>query len=93
MERVHEVYLERLRIPHSSERPYEVEKLTSAVDETSSAYSTFCSQQCPDEYEQRMTQVTSVSQPAKIKWSQERRHGKSRVDFEEQLVRLMVHWI
>lgn len=61
-------------------------ELTAAIDETSSAYSSFCTQHCPDEYEQRLTQVTSVSQPAKIKWSQERRHGKSRVDFEEELV-------
>lgn len=81
------MYLERLRVPHSSKLFFFVnEELTTAIDETSSAYSTFCTQNCPDEYEQRLTQVTSVSQPAKIKYSQERRHGKSRVDFEEQLV-------
>lgn len=33
-----------------------------------------------------MVQATEVSQPAKAKWEVEKRYGKTRSDFEEQLV-------
>lgn len=76
MARIHEMYLERLAVPQAT------------LDATSSAYSTFLSDHCPEEYEARMIQITEVSQPAKTKWATERRHGKMRADFEEQLVSL-----
>ena len=59
-----------------------------ALDDTSSQYSTFCSQHSPDTYEARMVAATSASQRAKFKLSQEKRFGKTRMDFEQALVRL-----
>ncbi|CAK9779644.1 hypothetical protein CC85DRAFT_289288 [Cutaneotrichosporon oleaginosum] len=70
---VGDVYLERLKTPHT------------ACSETASAYSTFCSQYCPDEYEDRLVQATAASQDAKWKLEREKRHGRTRADFEEQL--------
>lgn len=71
---VGDVYLERLQIPHTTS------------GETSSAYSSFCSQYCPDEYEERLVQATKSSQDAKWKLEKEKRYGKTRSDYEEQLV-------
>ncbi|OWZ67231.1 hypothetical protein AYX14_00331 [Cryptococcus neoformans] len=70
IESVHNVYLQRLAIPHST------------IDQTTSSYSSFCSTYCNEEYEQRLVKATEVSQTAKYKWSGERRAGKSREDFE-----------
>jgi uncharacterized protein YfiM (DUF2279 family) len=74
------MYLARLQLPHAT------------LDATSSAYSTWISQTCPDEYEARMVQATAASQVAKAKWT-ERRQGKTRADFEEQLVGKATLWI
>lgn len=68
------VYLERLKTPHI------------ASSETSSAYSSLCSQYCPEEYEDRLVQATKASQDAKWKLEREKRYGRTRTDFEEQLV-------
>ncbi|KAL1413103.1 Splicing factor [Vanrija albida] len=70
---IHEMYLERLQTPHST------------MAETSSAYSSFCSEYSPDEYETRLVAATEASQNAQRKWSSERRHAKTRADFEESL--------
>ncbi|WVO20839.1 uncharacterized protein IAS62_002139 [Cryptococcus decagattii] len=76
IENVHDVYLQRLAIPHST------------IDQTTSAYSNFCSTYCNEEYEERLVKATEISQTAKYKWSGERRAGKSREDFELQIVSL-----
>ncbi|KAL0254058.1 hypothetical protein I308_101437 [Cryptococcus tetragattii IND107] len=76
IENVHGVYLQRLAIPHST------------IDQTTSAYSNFCSTYCNEEYEERLVKATEISQTAKYKWSGERRAGKSREDFELQIVSL-----
>lgn len=68
------MYIERLKTPHTTS------------DETSSSYSSFCSEHCPDEYEVRLVQATKSSQDAKWKLEKEKRYGKTRADFEEQLV-------
>ncbi|OCF40172.1 hypothetical protein I317_05996 [Kwoniella heveanensis CBS 569] len=73
LERIHAMYIERLATPHLD------------IDQTSSDYSTFCSQTCPDEYESRMVQATESSQSAKTKLSGEKRYGKTREDYEQQL--------
>ncbi|WOO76790.1 putative RNA-binding protein [Vanrija pseudolonga] len=70
---IHEMYLERLQTPHST------------MAETSGAYSSFCSEYSPDEYEGRLVAATEASQNAQWKWSSERRHAKTRADFEESL--------
>lgn len=49
-------------------------------------YSTFCSEHSPEHYEARLVQATEVAQAAKTKWSAERRYGKTREDYEQQLV-------
>ncbi|WVN86727.1 uncharacterized protein L203_101899 [Cryptococcus depauperatus CBS 7841] len=74
LEQIHEVYLERLSTPHST------------IDQTTSNYSSFCSTYCNEEYEQRLVRATEVSQNAKYKWNGEKRFGKTREDFELQLV-------
>ncbi|EAL22747.1 hypothetical protein CNBB1950 [Cryptococcus deneoformans B-3501A] len=74
IESVHDVYLQRLAIPHST------------IDQTTSSYSSFCSTYCNEEYEQRLVKATEASQTAKYKWSGERRAGKSREDFELQIL-------
>ncbi|KGB79737.2 hypothetical protein CNBG_5575 [Cryptococcus deuterogattii R265] len=74
IENVHDVYLQRLAIPHST------------IDQTTSAYSNFCSTYCNEEYEERLVKATEISQTAKYKWSGERRAGKSREDFELQIL-------
>jgi hypothetical protein len=61
-------------------------KSRSASEITSAAYSSFLSEFCPSEYEQRMVDVTSISQRAKFKWTSEKRFGKTREDLEQQLV-------
>lgn len=73
MDRIHEMCLERLQAPQADQ------------DATSSAYSSWMSANCPEEYEGRMVAVTKASQVAKHKWS-DKRQGKARADFEEQLV-------
>ncbi|KAL7420568.1 Splicing factor [Cryptotrichosporon argae] len=70
---IHELYTERLGVLHTD------------IAETSSAYSSFCSQYCPEEYEARLTHATAASQEAKHKLSGERRHGKTREDLESAL--------
>ncbi len=76
IQHVGDEYLQRLQVPHV------------ASSETSSAYSTFCSKHCPDDYEDRLVQATKASQDAKWKLEREKRHGRTRNDLEEQLVRL-----
>lgn len=72
-EQVHQVFLERIAIPHAE------------VDATSSAYSTYCTANCPEEYEARMVQLTTASRDAKFKWSGEKRYHKTREDLEAAL--------
>ncbi|TYJ56665.1 hypothetical protein B9479_002595 [Cryptococcus floricola] len=74
IQQVHQVYNDRLRIPHST------------MQQTTSDYSSFCSTYCNQEYEQRLVQATEISQEAKRKWSGEKRFGKTREEFEFQLV-------
>ncbi|KAK8858792.1 hypothetical protein IAR55_003022 [Kwoniella newhampshirensis] len=57
-----------------------------SIEATSSAYSTFCSEHCPQEYEQRLVRATQAAQGAKTKLSLEKRYGKTREDFESQIV-------
>lgn len=75
VDRICEMYNERLHVPQTT------------LDDTSSAYSTFLSAHCPDDYEARMVEVTKFSQVAKKKLA-EKRYGKTRSDFEDQLVRV-----
>nr|XP_019000213.1 uncharacterized protein I203_07372 [Kwoniella mangroviensis CBS 8507]OCF63674.1 hypothetical protein I203_07372 [Kwoniella mangroviensis CBS 8507] len=72
MEVIHTMFADRVKIPHTN------------IDQTTSAYSNFCSQYCPEEYEVRMVESTESSRAAKMKLS-EKRYGKTRSDFEEQL--------
>ncbi|ODO10809.1 hypothetical protein I350_01407 [Cryptococcus amylolentus CBS 6273] len=74
IQQVHQVYNDRLRIPHST------------MQQTTSDYSSFCSTYCNQEYEKRLVQATEISQEAKRKWSGEKRFGKTREEFEFQLV-------
>ncbi|WWC62824.1 uncharacterized protein I303_105422 [Kwoniella dejecticola CBS 10117] len=67
---LHAIYIDRMRTPHTNQ--------------TSSAYSSFCSQHCPEEYEVRMIEATEASKIAKDQLS-EKRYGRTRNDFEEQL--------
>ncbi|WVQ96378.1 hypothetical protein IAU59_003483 [Kwoniella sp. CBS 9459] len=87
IERIHALYMERLATPHLG-KSLCIMALADAldIDQTSSDYSTFCSQHCPDEYESRMVQATQASQAAKTKLSGEKRYGKTREDYEQQLV-------
>ncbi|WVF68817.1 hypothetical protein IAT40_003590 [Kwoniella sp. CBS 6097] len=87
IERIHSLYIERLATPHLGEFLKRGMLADIAdIDQTSSDYSTFCSQTCPDEYESRMVQATESSQAAKTKLSGEKRYGKTREDYEQQLV-------
>ncbi|WWD05336.1 hypothetical protein V865_003409 [Kwoniella europaea PYCC6329] len=72
LEMIHTMFADRVKITHTN------------IDQTSSAYSNFCSQYCPEEYEIRMVESTESSRAAKMKLS-EKRYGKTRSDFEEQL--------
>ncbi|WVQ71771.1 hypothetical protein IAR50_001312 [Cryptococcus sp. DSM 104548] len=74
IQQVHQMYNDRLRIPHST------------MQQTTSDYSSFCSTYCNQEYEQRLVYATDISQEAKRKWSGEKRFGKTREEFEFQLV-------
>ncbi|WVQ78414.1 hypothetical protein IAT38_000500 [Cryptococcus sp. DSM 104549] len=74
IDRIHDLYLDRLATPHAT------------MDNTKSTYSSFCSQYCNEEYEARLVQATEVSKTAKIKLSEEKRFGKTRDDFELQLL-------
>jgi hypothetical protein len=56
------------------------------MDATATEYSSFCSELCPEEYESRLVQITSMAQPAKVKWSIEKRFGRTREDLEQLLV-------
>ncbi|BEI87723.1 uncharacterized protein CcaverHIS019_0104410 [Cutaneotrichosporon cavernicola] len=69
-----DLYLARLQTPHTT------------ASETSSAYSSFCTKYFTDDYEDRLVQATKASQDAKWKLDREKRHGRTRTDFEEQLV-------
>jgi Tfp pilus assembly protein PilW len=81
---VHQLYMERIAQPHVREsRP--CRSLTVEIDETMSAYSSYCTQNAPNDYEQRMVQATATSQGAKQKLNAKRRQ-QSRLDFEQQLV-------
>nr|XP_031864419.1 uncharacterized protein CI109_000333 [Kwoniella shandongensis]KAA5531491.1 hypothetical protein CI109_000333 [Kwoniella shandongensis] len=73
LENIHTIFLERMATPHLD------------IETTSSAYSTFCSEHCPQEYEQRLVQATQAAQGAKTKLSLEKRYGKTREDFEQQI--------
>jgi hypothetical protein len=55
------------------------------MDDTLSAYSTFCTNNCPNEYETRMVQCSKASQGAKTKWSGEKRFHKTREDLESAI--------
>ncbi|GMK58444.1 hypothetical protein CspeluHIS016_0504760 [Cutaneotrichosporon spelunceum] len=68
-----DVYLERLQIPHTT------------ASETLGAYSSFCTRYFTADYEDRLVQATKASQNAKWKLEREKRHGRTRTDFEEQL--------
>nr|XP_019045381.1 hypothetical protein I302_05770 [Kwoniella bestiolae CBS 10118]OCF24311.1 hypothetical protein I302_05770 [Kwoniella bestiolae CBS 10118] len=72
LDQIHLMFSERMAVPHTN------------FDQTSSAYSSFCSQYCQEEYEARMVQSTEASRPAKMKLS-EKRYGRTRNDFEEQI--------
>ena len=56
------------------------------MDATSSAYSAYLTECCPEVYETMMVEATGQSQKAKIKWGSEKRFGKTREDLEQQLV-------
>ncbi|KAK4688382.1 squamous cell carcinoma antigen recognized by T-cells 3, partial [Tremellales sp. Uapishka_1] len=71
---IHGLFKDRMSTPHLM------------MDATSSAYSTFCSQHCPNDYTERMIAVTNSSQEAKAKMSSEKRHGKTREDMEQEIV-------
>jgi hypothetical protein len=57
----------------------------TALAETSSAYSSFCTKHCPREYEQRMIAATAASQPGKAVLH-EKRFKKTREDLEQDIV-------
>ena len=71
------MYLDRLRIPHVD------------IEATAANYSSLCTTYCPEEYETRMVEATAAAQGAKAKLSAERRHGATRQDYENQLVRAL----
>ncbi|WVQ65310.1 uncharacterized protein L199_003486 [Kwoniella botswanensis] len=79
LEMIHTMFADRVEIPHTN------------IDQTSSAYSNFCSQYCPEEYEIRMVESTESSRAAKMKLS-EKRYGKTRSDFEEQLIAILLEY-
>jgi hypothetical protein len=56
------------------------------IESTAASYSTYCTEHDPTGYETRMMTATSSSQTAKAKLSGEKRHGKTREDYEQQLV-------
>jgi elongation factor P--beta-lysine ligase len=56
------------------------------MDATSSAYSAYINEHQPTEYMAKMAHLTEIAQNAKIKWSAEKRFGKTREDLEQQLV-------
>ena len=58
------------------------------MDETSSAYSSYLSENWPDQYEAKMVQATASAGKAKFQWGSEKRFGKTREDLEQQLVRV-----
>ncbi|WWC70988.1 uncharacterized protein I206_104941 [Kwoniella pini CBS 10737] len=72
MEAIHMMYADRIKTAHTS------------LDQTSNAYSSFCSEHCPQQYEARMVDATEASKIAKGKLT-EKRYGRIRNDFEEQL--------
>lgn len=59
--------------------------LTIAFEATSSTYSSYCSENCPEEYERRLVDITTIAQTAKFKWSGEKRFGKTREILEADL--------
>ena len=83
------VIADRMAIPHSSESKVG-RRLIAAMDATSSAYSAYLNEHQPTEYMDKMAQLTESSQSAKIKWSSEKRFGKTREDLELRLVGVRV---
>lgn len=81
------MFIDRMGVPHTGELKRNA-YLTLAVNDTSSAYSTFCSEYSPEQYETFLVQATEASQSAKTKLYVEKRYGKARADFEEELVGL-----
>ncbi|ORY30589.1 hypothetical protein BCR39DRAFT_529041 [Naematelia encephala] len=73
IERIHSLYIERLNIPHAT------------IDQTLSSYSTFVGEWAPKQYEERLVNATESSQPAKFKYETEKRYGKHRADFEQEI--------
>lgn len=63
-------------------------ELMPGMDDTATAYSSFCSNLPFEQYEKRLVQATSASQGAKAKYSIEKRYGQTREDYEQQLVGL-----
>jgi hypothetical protein len=69
-ERVHGMYLERLKVPHT------------ALQSTFDGYSSFCTANAPNDYEARLVAATAASQSAKAVLF-EKRFGKTRSDLED----------
>ena len=86
IDQIHDMFAERMSIPHSGKFDCVCLADFVAMDNTSSAYSAFCSTYSPEDYEKRLVQATGASQVAKAKWSIEKRYGKTREDLEQQLV-------
>lgn len=74
VDRIHDLYIERLQTPHDT------------IQATSDAYSTFCSTHAPNDYEARLVRATAAAQASKAVLA-ERRFGKARSDYEDALVR------
>jgi hypothetical protein len=81
---INDMFTQRVQVPHLGETS--PSPLTTALEDTKSAYSSFCSQYCPNEYEARLVAATQASQSAKEKLG-EKRYGQTRLDLEQQLVR------
>lgn len=85
IDRIHDLYLQRMATPHLGECQVATHWLTADIETTSSSYSHFVSEYCPNEYEQRLVAATEASHGAKIKMSTEKRYGKTREDLEQEL--------
>lgn len=85
IDKIHELYLQRMACPHLGESLIVSLRLTTDMDRTSDSYSRFVSEYSPNEYEQRLVAATEASHDAKIKISTEKRYGKTREDLEQEL--------
>jgi hypothetical protein len=85
------MFLSRMASPHTGAYSLACGCLPAEFDFTSSAYSTFCSEYAPHEYESRLVQATEAAQLAKNELLGEKRYGKTRQDFEQEIVSLRRH--